>query len=147
MRPLFLHSPTTPGRSSLKRTLNRTFQIHAATRKPSSAFTRAFHTPTPTPIAANPNMPPVFAQGYDPAQGTADLETLLRSQDRDRDQGGAGGGGRWTLIPSGKGVERAFRFKGFGRTWVSFSVLLFFLFMLREDEMRMRGSGDEMMRG
>ncbi|KAH7317627.1 transcriptional coactivator/pterin dehydratase [Rhexocercosporidium sp. MPI-PUGE-AT-0058] len=49
---------------------------------------------------------PAFSSTYPASQGTADLSPLLKSN-----------GGRWTLIQSGKGVERGFRFKTFKKTW------------------------------
>ncbi|KAI1367129.1 pterin 4 alpha carbinolamine dehydratase-domain-containing protein [Xylaria arbuscula] len=49
-----------------------------------------------------------FAAGADAATLTAALQDLLDS---------AGNGGRWTLIPSGQGLERGFRFKNFTKTW------------------------------
>jgi 4a-hydroxytetrahydrobiopterin dehydratase len=57
---------------------------------------------------------PVFASSYDPAVGAKDLEGILRD---------GGKGGRWTLVASGRGVERSFRFKGFKKTWVGCSPL------------------------
>ncbi|KAK5635471.1 hypothetical protein RRF57_011183 [Xylaria bambusicola] len=51
-----------------------------------------------------------FAAGADEATLMAALQDLLDS---------AGKGGRWTLIPSGQGLERGFRFKNFAKTWVS----------------------------
>merc|ERR1712093_60646 len=49
---------------------------------------------------------PTFSSNYDPAQGNQDLAPLLKSN-----------GGKWTLIESGKGVERGFKFKTFKKTW------------------------------
>ncbi len=50
---------------------------------------------------------PKFASNYNPVQGHQGLEPLLKD-----------GGGRWTLLSSGMGIERSFRFKGFKKTWV-----------------------------
>ncbi|KAH9909079.1 pterin 4 alpha carbinolamine dehydratase-domain-containing protein [Xylariomycetidae sp. FL2044] len=50
-----------------------------------------------------------FSAGVDETALTQALESLLAS---------AGHGGRWTLIPSGEGLERSFKFKNFGKTWV-----------------------------
>jgi hypothetical protein len=50
---------------------------------------------------------PTFSSNYDPEQGAKDLDSLLKSN-----------GGKWTLIESGKGVERSFKFKTFKKTWV-----------------------------
>ncbi|KAK0111385.1 hypothetical protein ONS95_001746 [Cadophora gregata] len=49
---------------------------------------------------------PTFSSNYPPTQGTADLEPLLKIN-----------GGKWTLIESGKGIERCFKFKTFKKTW------------------------------
>jgi hypothetical protein len=58
---------------------------------------------------------PTFSTNYSPEQGSKDLAPLLKSN-----------GGKWTLIESGKGVERTFKFKTFKKTWVRF-VLFYFL--------------------
>jgi hypothetical protein len=55
---------------------------------------------------------PTFSSNYSPEQRTKDLSPLLR-----------GNGGRWSLIESGKGVERSFKFKTFKKTWVRVSLL------------------------
>ncbi|KAI0553678.1 pterin 4 alpha carbinolamine dehydratase-domain-containing protein [Xylaria curta] len=47
-----------------------------------------------------------FSAGADETSLTAALEGLL-----------AGKGGRWTLISSGQGLERSFKFKNFTKTW------------------------------
>jgi hypothetical protein len=52
---------------------------------------------------------PTFSTNYSPEQGSKDLAPLLKSN-----------GGKWTLIESGKGVERTFKFKTFKKTWVRF---------------------------
>ncbi|KAI0459273.1 pterin 4 alpha carbinolamine dehydratase-domain-containing protein [Xylaria acuta] len=49
-----------------------------------------------------------FSAGADEASLTAALQGLLDS---------AGKGGRWTLISSGQGLERSFKFKNFAKTW------------------------------
>ncbi|KAI0185380.1 pterin-4-alpha-carbinolamine dehydratase family protein [Xylaria flabelliformis] len=49
-----------------------------------------------------------FSAGADEASLTAALQGLLDS---------AGKGGRWTLISSGQGLERSFKFKNFTKTW------------------------------
>ncbi|KAI0470268.1 transcriptional coactivator/pterin dehydratase [Xylaria cf. heliscus] len=49
-----------------------------------------------------------FSAGADETTLTAALQGLLDS---------AGQGGRWTLIPSGQGLERSFKFKNFAKTW------------------------------
>ncbi|RDL31440.1 uncharacterized protein BP5553_09649 [Venustampulla echinocandica] len=51
---------------------------------------------------------PTFSSNYSSEEGLNDLTPLLK---------GSGQGGRWTLIPSGKGIERRFQFKGFKKTW------------------------------
>jgi hypothetical protein len=53
---------------------------------------------------------PAFSSNYDAEQGEKDLTPLLKID-----------GGKWTLISSGKGVERSFKFKTFKKTWVCFS--------------------------
>lgn len=70
--------------------------------KPSLVI-RSFSTCKMSTISAEP----VFSSSYDPQQGSKDLEPLLRAQ-----------GGKWSLIESGKGVERSFKFKTFKKTWV-----------------------------
>ncbi|KAI1119524.1 pterin 4 alpha carbinolamine dehydratase-domain-containing protein [Nemania sp. NC0429] len=50
----------------------------------------------------------MFAGGTDRGAVTEALQKLLVS---------GGAGGRWTLIPSGKGLERNFKFKTFATTW------------------------------
>ncbi|PVH73329.1 transcriptional coactivator/pterin dehydratase [Cadophora sp. DSE1049] len=59
-------------------------------------------SPSTTPAPPQP----AFSSNYSPAQGTADLAPLLKSN-----------GGKWALIETGKGVERGFRFKTFKKTW------------------------------
>ncbi|KUJ14434.1 transcriptional coactivator/pterin dehydratase [Mollisia scopiformis] len=49
---------------------------------------------------------PAFSSTYVPEQGTADLSPLLLSN-----------GGKWILTPTGAGIERAFKFKGFKKCW------------------------------
>lgn len=49
---------------------------------------------------------PSFSSNYNPDQGSKDIQPLLRSN-----------GGKWTLIESGKGLERNFKFKTFKKTW------------------------------
>lgn len=51
---------------------------------------------------------PRFSQGADEAKLTASLDPLLSSS-----------GGRWALTKEGEALERTFRFKTFGKTWVS----------------------------
>lgn len=51
-----------------------------------------------------------FATGADETTLTAALQGLLDSAEK---------GGRWSLIPSGRGLERSFKFKNFAKTWVS----------------------------
>ncbi|KAI0200366.1 pterin 4 alpha carbinolamine dehydratase-domain-containing protein [Astrocystis sublimbata] len=51
-----------------------------------------------------------FSSGTDETSLTAALQGLLGSA-------GQGGGGRWTLISSGQGLERSFKFKNFAKTW------------------------------
>ncbi|KAI0447437.1 transcriptional coactivator/pterin dehydratase [Xylaria telfairii] len=50
-----------------------------------------------------------FATGADETTLTAALQGLLDSAEK---------GGRWTLISSGRGLERSFKFKNFAKTWV-----------------------------
>lgn len=52
----------------------------------------------------------VFSEGYEVGEGEKELVALV---------GGEGGEGRWEVIDTGKGIERSFRFKGFGKAWVS----------------------------
>ncbi|KAI1747930.1 pterin 4 alpha carbinolamine dehydratase-domain-containing protein [Xylaria castorea] len=49
-----------------------------------------------------------FSTGADETSLTTALQGLLDS---------AGKGGRWTLISSGQGLERSFKFKNFTKTW------------------------------
>ncbi|KAI1304484.1 transcriptional coactivator/pterin dehydratase [Xylaria venustula] len=49
-----------------------------------------------------------FSAGADETSLTAALQELLGSAEK---------GGRWTLISSGQGLERGFRFKNFAKTW------------------------------
>ncbi|KAH8156725.1 hypothetical protein CIB48_g11526 [Xylaria polymorpha] len=49
-----------------------------------------------------------FATGADETTLTAALQGLLDSAEK---------GGRWSLIPSGRGLERSFKFKNFAKTW------------------------------
>jgi len=49
---------------------------------------------------------PNFASNYAPSQGLKDLAPLLKDN-----------GGKWSLIDSGKGIERGFKFKGFKKCW------------------------------
>ncbi|RYP81249.1 hypothetical protein DL769_002079 [Monosporascus sp. CRB-8-3] len=51
---------------------------------------------------------PKFSAGSDEQALSRMLEPLLES---------AGRGGRWTLTPSGEGLERSFKFKTFAKTW------------------------------
>ncbi|RYP72706.1 hypothetical protein DL771_004042 [Monosporascus sp. 5C6A] len=51
---------------------------------------------------------PKFSAGSDEQALSRTLEPLLAS---------AGRGGRWTLTPNGEGLERAFKFKTFAKTW------------------------------
>ncbi|KAG9231699.1 transcriptional coactivator/pterin dehydratase [Amylocarpus encephaloides] len=51
---------------------------------------------------------PVFSSNYTAEEGAKEFTSLLKSE---------GQGGRWTLIESGKGIERRFRFKGFKKCW------------------------------
>lgn len=73
--------------------------IHAARQNRTMASTSTSTSTQPQPV---------FSSTYDPAQAAAELAPLLR-----------GSGGRWTVIESGKGVERGFRFRTFKKTWVS----------------------------
>jgi len=50
---------------------------------------------------------PQFAAGVDAEALDARLQPLL-----------AASGGRWTLTPTGEGLERPFKFKTFAKTWV-----------------------------
>lgn len=51
---------------------------------------------------------PRFSAGTDAASVTPALNALLTSE-----------GGRWTLAKDGTALERQFKFKTFGKTWVS----------------------------
>jgi hypothetical protein len=57
---------------------------------------------------------PLFSSNYNLEKGSKDIEPLLRAS-----------GGKWSLIESGKGVERSFKFKTFKKTWVRFLYLVF----------------------
>ncbi|KAI0409656.1 pterin 4 alpha carbinolamine dehydratase-domain-containing protein [Xylaria palmicola] len=86
-------------------------QVLRATRQPARvrppfAYTQARRFQSPPD--ASKTMPIGFSAGADEASLTAALQGLL---------GSAGKGGRWTLIPSGQGLERRFRFKNFAKTW------------------------------
>jgi len=59
-------------------------------------------------MSTQSQLPPTFSSNYDPETGAKELAPLLHSN-----------GGKWTLIESGKGVERSFKFKSFKKTWVS----------------------------
>ncbi|KAH7035572.1 pterin 4 alpha carbinolamine dehydratase-domain-containing protein [Microdochium trichocladiopsis] len=50
----------------------------------------------------------IFSRGTDEQAMNQKLQSLLA---------GAGQGGRWTLISSGQGLERSFKFKTFAKTW------------------------------
>ncbi|OWP00141.1 hypothetical protein B2J93_8712 [Marssonina coronariae] len=50
---------------------------------------------------------PAFSSSYERSQATEDVAPLLQAH-----------GGRWTLLASGKGVQRRFKFKTFKKTWV-----------------------------
>lgn len=56
--------------------------------------------------ASGTSVEPTFSTNYDPEQASRDLSPLLR-----------GNGGKWTLMESGKGVERSFKFRTFKKTW------------------------------
>jgi hypothetical protein len=58
---------------------------------------------------------PKFAAGVDESSLSRKLLPLLASATTPAGRGV----GRWTLTPSGKGLERSFNFKTFARTWVS----------------------------
>ncbi|CAL3968068.1 unnamed protein product [Diplocarpon coronariae] len=49
---------------------------------------------------------PAFSSSYERSQATEDVAPLLQAH-----------GGRWTLLASGKGVQRRFKFKTFKKTW------------------------------
>jgi len=54
-------------------------------------------------MTSSPQAPqPTFSSTYDPVQATKDLAPLLE---------------KWAVIPSGKGIERSFKFKTFKKTW------------------------------
>ncbi|KAK9412776.1 putative Pterin 4 alpha carbinolamine dehydratase-domain-containing protein [Seiridium unicorne] len=71
--------------------------------------------------AAAPQPRPKFSAGSDESILSQKLQTLLAASDGDGNQivtGEAGKEkGRWTLIPSGEGMERSFKFKTFAKTW------------------------------
>ncbi|KAK6580658.1 hypothetical protein PZA11_006894 [Diplocarpon coronariae] len=50
---------------------------------------------------------PAFSSSYERSQATEDVAPLLQAH-----------GGRWTLLASGKGVQRRFKFKTFKKTWL-----------------------------
>ncbi|CAG8984098.1 hypothetical protein HYALB_00010598 [Hymenoscyphus albidus] len=54
------------------------------------------------------NPKPHFSSSYTEEQGIQDLLPLLKT---------SGQGGRWSVIESGKGIERKFKFKGFKKCW------------------------------
>lgn len=83
---------------------------HSATISRTSTTSRIRH-PFPKPGYSIRKMTqPTFSSNYSPEEGLKDLAPLLK---------GSGQGGKWSLIPSGKGIERRFQFKGFKKTWVS----------------------------
>ncbi|KAH6660708.1 pterin 4 alpha carbinolamine dehydratase-domain-containing protein [Truncatella angustata] len=53
---------------------------------------------------------PKFSAGSDEPDLARKLQSLLASSD-------GANPGRWTLIPSGEGLERSFKFKTFAKTW------------------------------
>ncbi|CZT04696.1 related to pterin-4-alpha-carbinolamine dehydratase [Rhynchosporium graminicola] len=58
-------------------------------------------------MSSTSNSPtPVFSSTYPADKANEELSPLLKSS-----------GGKWTLIESGKGVERGFKFKTFKKTW------------------------------
>ncbi|XMA14945.1 hypothetical protein WAI453_007736 [Rhynchosporium graminicola] len=59
-------------------------------------------------MSSTSNSPtPVFSSTYPADKANEELSPLLKSS-----------GGKWTLIESGKGVERGFKFKTFKKTWI-----------------------------
>lgn len=67
--------------------------------------------------ASSSSPKPQFSAGSDEATLSQKLQTLLTPAHVSEDQVAAGG--KWTLISSGKGLERGFKFKTFAKTWVS----------------------------
>ncbi|KAH7386220.1 pterin 4 alpha carbinolamine dehydratase [Cadophora sp. MPI-SDFR-AT-0126] len=69
---------------------------------------RPFTTTSPKTMSATPSSvpQPTFSSNYSPVKGSEEVAPLLKSN-----------GGKWTLIESGKGVERGFKFKTFKKTW------------------------------
>lgn len=140
------HSPTnltsnlTTNQASNPTTLNTTIIINhhpnpSSSPSPSSTTMKLF-SPSLITITTNPIrtltlttttrklsmstlLTPDFSSTYSPAKAQKDLSPLLKSN-----------GGKWTLIESGKGIERGFRFRGFKRCWVCFSSFLLFLVRL-----------------
>ena len=89
--------------------------------------TRAMASSSSCQIPQVPSSQPVFSSNYDPKQGAKDLEPLLKL-----DEGG--NDGKWTLIASGKGLERSFKFKTFKKTWVSDFPYIDSLIVLRRNK-------------
>ena len=54
-------------------------------------------------------MQPRFSTGTDEAKAAQDVKPLLSTE-----------GGRWTLAADGQALERSFKFKTFGKTWVCY---------------------------
>ncbi|KOS17644.1 Pterin-4-alpha-carbinolamine dehydratase [Escovopsis weberi] len=75
-------------------------RIHTADTNTPGALTAAAAAAATTASAAR------FSPGADPVATAARLQPLLLPA-----------GGRWALTPTGEGLERAFKFKTFAKTW------------------------------
>ncbi|KAI3332974.1 pterin 4 alpha carbinolamine dehydratase-domain-containing protein [Ustulina deusta] len=102
------HMSAITRRGNAIQTLRMTRQAARESRSP-FARTQMSDSQPSSGVSGAPNYAKVkFSAGADETSLMAALQELLDS---------AGKGGRWTLIPSGQGLERGFRFKNFAKTW------------------------------
>ncbi|KAI0972758.1 pterin 4 alpha carbinolamine dehydratase-domain-containing protein [Xylaria arbuscula] len=101
-------SSTIASRETAIQTLRTARQATATSVSPLTRIQMA-HSQSSSEAGAGSSTAKVkFSAGADETSLTAALQELL---------GSAGKGGRWTLVPSGQGLERGFRFKNFAKTW------------------------------
>merc|ERR1712098_842095 len=100
--PILTMRPPISLTSHIHRSIRQTIPTPIHHHHPSRPFTSSSIKMS----SASTTPQPTFSSNYDPAQGNQDLAPLLKSN-----------GGKWTLIESGKGVERGFKFKTFKKTW------------------------------
>lgn len=93
---------------SLSRTTSNT------TKAMQSDITRNGNSAAPVFFSSMP-LPPRFSSGTDSTTAVAALRPLITPAQ----------GGKWTLTNNGEGLERSFKFKTFGKTWVRFFRLSF----------------------